>query len=308
MINSNEITFVIQGPISSYDGRNQNNSVTLKLIHSIRKFYPNSLIVLSSWNNQDEISEYKYIVDHLVLSEDPGSIGENPSWFSNINRQIVSTINGLKHSKTRYSAKIRSDFYFVDYFDFNKYFFAEQNPNSKALLFESKILMCSSKGHYPLYPYYISDWFHFGLTKDLIDLWDVPLATSNDANYYVDNGGFNLLKIPFSYCNEGIRSRFHSEQYIFISFLLKKGINTQVGYKEFGITDLIKSYLLTRRNFLFVSRFHVNLRSHKYNVQNNKDDLLFWNFRFLNFSFLKAITIIIEIILRSYYVYFFRKK
>ena len=64
--------------------------------------------------------------------------------------------------------------------------------------------MCNYKGHYPLFPYFISDWFHFGLTEDLFDLWNVKLATENDANFYLDSLGYSFLKVPFSFTNENV--------------------------------------------------------------------------------------------------------
>ncbi len=308
MIENHEITFVIQGPVSSYEGRNQNNSVTRQLIESIRKFYPESFIILSTWNNQNDLDQYEKIVDIIIKSEDPGPIGTKQSWFSNINRQIVSTRNGLEKSTTKYSAKIRSDFFFNQYFDFKQYFSQKNVFNDSLDLFKDRILMCTYKGHYPLFPYYISDWFHLGLTNDLFDLWDIPLATDTDAEYYSDSEGYSFFKIPFSFTTEKVNSRLHSEQYIFTTFLKKKGGDFNLGYKDFGLKDFIKSYKLIRGNFQFVSRYNLGLRSYKYEVKQDSEDLIFWEFNLNNITLLKVLKNTIIIVMKSYYVYLFKKK
>jgi len=308
MIENHEITFVIQGPVSSYEGRNQNNSVTRQLIESIREYYPESFIILSTWNNQTELDQYEESVDEIIKSEDPGPIGTKQSWFSNVNRQIISTRNGLEKSRTKYSAKIRSDFFFCQHFDFNKYLLSKNNLRDSSNLFSEQILMCNYKGHYPLFPYFISDWFHFGRTEDLFDLWNVKLATENDANFYSDSLGYSFLKVPFSFTNENVSSRLHSEQYIFTTFLKKKGGDFDLGFKDFGLKDFIISYKLIRRNFQFVSRYNLGLRSYKYEVKEDSEDLIFWEFNLSSMTLFKVVKNTLLIVLRSYYVYLFKKK
>lgn len=107
-IEGHEITFVVQGPVQIFDGRDQPENATELCISSIRKYFPDSTILLSTWHEQD-LSGLDF--DELVENEDPGPLDYGPI-RGNINRQIVSTRNGLQNVKTKWAAKIRSDHFF----------------------------------------------------------------------------------------------------------------------------------------------------------------------------------------------------
>ena len=85
-IQSSEISVVVQGAID------QNN--TPLCITSIRKYLPKAEIILSTWEGSDtENLDY----DILVLNKDPGGYRDICTKFvNNLNRQLVSTSNGIK--------------------------------------------------------------------------------------------------------------------------------------------------------------------------------------------------------------------
>jgi hypothetical protein len=99
------LTFCIQGAVVV--DRNGHN-LTENLIRSVKLYYPKSPIIFSTWENE--------VVDNLegvslVKSKDPGSsfrFADSPE-KNNINRQIVSSLAGLKAARTEYVVKIRSD-------------------------------------------------------------------------------------------------------------------------------------------------------------------------------------------------------
>ena len=101
MITEKSISFVVQGQITN---------LTKKTIDSIRLYFPNSTIILSTWKN-NKIDDLDY--DSVILSDDPGGVEAKVSGGSvNTLRQIISTSEGLKKCNTEYVAKIRSDMIF----------------------------------------------------------------------------------------------------------------------------------------------------------------------------------------------------
>ena len=104
----NNLTFVIQGAILIDDeGVNQ----TQLLCHSIRKYFPDAVIVLSTWTSQD-VSGID--ADRVVTQEDPGSgiRYSNLNQLNNTNRQILSSKLGLLAAQTDLAIKVRSDLLF----------------------------------------------------------------------------------------------------------------------------------------------------------------------------------------------------
>ncbi len=105
-----DLSFVIQGPVQAAPDRPQAEGITAQCLASVRKFFPRSRIILSSWEGQ-HVAGLDF--DELVLSPDPGPVilrgPEGPLWKENLNRQLVSTRNGLRQVKTRRDCKLRSD-------------------------------------------------------------------------------------------------------------------------------------------------------------------------------------------------------
>ena len=99
MIKDCEITFVIQGQVVD---------ATKKTIASIRKLFPESKVILSTWKgeNIDEIFTDK-VIENIDVGPTVIEFNKNLKPRTvNINRQIVSTINGLKSVDTKFAVKI----------------------------------------------------------------------------------------------------------------------------------------------------------------------------------------------------------
>lgn len=90
-----EISIVVQGPVQP--------TITENALRSIREHLPGGEIILSTWEGTD-CSGLEY--DLLVLNQDPGVL---PPAMLNTNRQIVSTVNGLKRVTRKYAVKFRTD-------------------------------------------------------------------------------------------------------------------------------------------------------------------------------------------------------
>lgn len=180
MINHKDITVVVQGPVQTFQDRAQEPGITKKCLESVRSQLPGSRIILSTWPSQD-LSGLDY--DELVISEDPGpnvrflKSDGNPQYFNN-NRQIVSTREGLKKVTTRYAIKLRSDNFLTG----NSFIELQQKypkrSKSHCLLDERVVVANVFTRQYAKgfrVPFHLSDFFYFGLKKDLLALWDLEL-------------------------------------------------------------------------------------------------------------------------------------
>lgn len=207
-INPQDISVVVQGAIAGSKTSKPKDRHTEICLKSIRKHLPGATIILSTWVGSD-VEGLDY--DALIESADPGSnmMGD---YKSNCFRQVVSSINGLKACKTKYAIKIRSDLEFknsdfLNYFiEFNNLPFAREYKVLKQRVVT--LTTCNPARRYK-YPYTTSDWFFFGLTEDLIDIFDIPLITTAVTK---DNGDGNSITVA---------NPFFPEQYIWVKFLSK---------------------------------------------------------------------------------------
>lgn len=212
-IESKDISVVVQGAI--------NRKYIKKTLRSIRKYLPKAEIILSTWKGTD-ISGLDY--DILILNEDPGAeIFTIKGKKHNLNRQVLSTKNGVKNATRKYVLKIRSDMRlmgtkFLSFF--GKY--PIRDPNfailSERVLINS--LYTRSANKQPRYLFHPSDWMMFGLRQDMLNIWDIPLAPEPDTSHY--------------FCTKtdmgDTWTRYHAEQYYWLAFLQKN--NAQIEYEN----------------------------------------------------------------------------
>lgn len=211
MINSKDISVVVQGPISG--------EITLKCIKSIRQFLPDAEIILSTWKNED-ISQLDY--DKLVLCDDPGAtllcVRHEKQIYNNMNRQLVTTKEGLKLANRKYILKFRTDLVLTNanFLDFwNKF----QCRSNEYLLFKHKIIVPTlfsrikidiEKRTWLETPFHVSDWWFFGLNEDIktffldTEIVEEPYFTQ----YFSDEKNINKNN-PYGKA----KHRFSPEQY-----------------------------------------------------------------------------------------------
>lgn len=207
-IDTKDISVVVQGAIDK--------EYTPLCLKSIRKYLPESEIILSTWQNS-EVNNLDY--DILVLNEDPGYSLMSPFEVNNIKRQIVSTINGIKKSSRNYILKIRTDISLYGN-RFLKFFRKYNKFNYDYKFVKERILVSSLPTRDPMdweAPFCVSDWITFGLKGDSILLWDIKFPTYEEENW------FNIhprdIKVLYSY--DALVARFNPEQHIIISFIKK---------------------------------------------------------------------------------------
>lgn len=173
LILNRDITFVIQGQPYIKNTKNY----TVEAIKSIRTYYPGSKIIFSL-SSPSLNSEDIYDVDKFTFTADPGGIYLPGKKLLNVNRQIVSSLAGIKKAKTQWVCKIRADMYFSKHISFEKIY---QGANRSAVkqAFDEKIIVTDiTTKNYELadaYVDHVSDWLYFGLTTDLFRLFNIPL-------------------------------------------------------------------------------------------------------------------------------------
>ncbi|MGD8176246.1 WavE lipopolysaccharide synthesis family protein [Marinimicrobium sp. ARAG 43.8] len=180
MIDFKDISVVVQGPVQTFENRKQDSGITQKCLESVREHLPGSTLILSTWGDQN-LKGLDF--DELVINDDPGpniryfKLDGTPRYFNN-NRQIVTSRGGLRRVKTLYAVKLRSDNYltgnrFVELQKEYRLRSSEHKYLQERVVVSNIFTRRYAKG-YPV-AYHLSDFFYFGLTQDILSIWDLPL-------------------------------------------------------------------------------------------------------------------------------------
>jgi hypothetical protein len=205
MVKPPDISIVVQGALT--EG-------TAAVLSALRKTLPGAELILSTYegaNTQD------LDFDKLVLSPDPGGFIQNRGLnvINNVNRQIVSTLAGLKVSDKEYALKIRTDI-LLESAGFLEYFHT-YDTRSPPTLFKARVLICAYYSRnpraYPV-PFHPSDWLFFAKTEDLRNYFDIPLMEDWDALWFDSHKRQSRL-FKDNVC------RYFPEQWLCINFIRK---------------------------------------------------------------------------------------
>ena len=230
-INTEDISVVVQGSIDKV-----NTPICLK---SIRKYLPGAEIILSTWEDSN-VEGLDY--DILVLNKDPGAClcDKAQKIYNNVNRQILSTKNGLKKATKKYAIKIRSDMKITGT-NFLTYFKKFEKRCDECKILKERVIInnlyCANP-YETSFLFHISDWIFFGLTDDILNIWDIPLETEDVALY------FKIHNRPVLDIIKTWLFQYIPEQYIWISFLKKNKIDfdfkyyTDINNKNLRLSEL----------------------------------------------------------------------
>lgn len=265
-IKDEEITFLFQGNISDH---------TILAINNCRKYFPKSFIILSTWSNSD----IKGInCDKIIFNKDPGSFTCNNDLtygkiYTNINRQLISTKNGLNSIHTKYVMKLRSDLV-IKSTNIIRYFNIFTKRVAKYSIFKNRILVntLTSKlysdidNHYPT-PFHVSDWFFFGLYEDVKLYFDnIPLI-KDEKNYSKYS-----LKFPEKNPCSHLSFKYAPEQYMCYSFFSKYYDIKFSDWSDFTKENISTSYNILMNNFVFLDYIQHKIYTPKYKKFINKNN------------------------------------
>jgi hypothetical protein len=133
---------------------------------------------------------------------------------NNGNFQIAAAKRGLNLASRKYVLRIRGDVVFADKSFVDQYLEGESLTRGPTAVLRSRVLISwlftlNPYSHERM-PLHFSDWFHFGLTEDVRQLWDVPPMSYADSVYFRTN-----LAAPHSnYQERAITTRLAVEQHI----------------------------------------------------------------------------------------------
>lgn len=159
-IYTGDISVVVQGAVDK--------TSTARCLASVRRVLPGAQVILSTWENTDVCG---LDFDEVVFCKDPGAVLCSPkfNYYNNLNRQLLSTVEGLEKCARKYAMKLRSD-NILTTSSFLKYFRRFPKRCGEFKLFEERLIVPTifSRKHFGTpQPFRVCDWFTFGLTSDV---------------------------------------------------------------------------------------------------------------------------------------------
>ena len=260
-IQKEDITFVVSGKID-YDSKYN----TVSCLKSIRKYFVNSKIILSTWQDSDLSKLDSKLYDKIVFSNQNeteildvgyhiGDIAKSDIRKNSYNLQQLLNKKGFDLVETTYAVKFRTDLIlksdnFLKFYNKNINIF--DKVDTKYKLFENRILIgdyytIDSRNFYNnIQSFQTSDVFQFGLTSDLKKIWDGNTMDYSIANYFMENPGSELFN-PSNF-----NHLFNVEQFNILNVIKKSNLKLILPtyYADNKEEVIIESEKFISNNFL----------------------------------------------------------
>lgn len=279
-VSPRDITFVCTGKIIG-----KGRYATARSLRSVRKYFPEAEIVLSTWEGED-LSGLDGLYDRLVLNKkmepEYSAHLESCPWKApnTYDLQQYSVNRGLKACRTKYAVRWRTDFvlqngdFLKNYNTFNRLF---DMYEADCRIFEQRVLIHKTltvNPHAPdlAFAQHPADLFHFGLTEDLLRLWDGRPMPEGVYDFFCRGAG---QPNPCRFA-----SRYIIEQYLWVALLEKAGKAAAVPEYYLATSPRLKE--LTDRffvsNFLIFDQKMLGAVS-KFDKMQRKQQYRFFSFR-----------------------------
>jgi len=220
-VSTSLISVVIQGPL--YRKHRPGRGIDV-CIASIRHYLPGAEVVVSTWAEENTAG---LDADQLVISADPGSILDCSGNVINTNRQLVSTLAGIKAATRPYVMKFRADLNMTAATFARMGTFQDDSAFGQHRLFMEPITMTTlfirNPAWFPML-YHISDLVQFGRREDMLRLWDQPVFAEDDLCLPQPR------RNPFGNYQGFSRVRMNAEQALMIGMLRKCGFQIELDY------------------------------------------------------------------------------
>lgn len=166
-----DVAIVIQGKVV------EKRSFTLETVAIYRKLYPQSQVILSTWNSTklETVHRARALGATVLLTDEPTSTSGN----ANVDLQILSTVQGLTEARrlgVKYGLKTRTDqrIYNPMALDLMKGLLASFAPKIERSDHSQLMrVLVTDLGTFKFRLYSMSDFFHFGLLEDLEKIWNL---------------------------------------------------------------------------------------------------------------------------------------
>ncbi|WP_422766787.1 WavE lipopolysaccharide synthesis family protein [Photobacterium leiognathi subsp. mandapamensis] len=264
-IQSKEISFVIQGAV--------NNTYAIKVISSIRKNFPESELILSTWNGSNINEEIRSMLDVVLESEDPGDYTNKEDTPINVNRQIVSTRNGISKTTREYIVKTRTDIVFEN--SNILYELSRNYSRNKLFSISNEFILASdfsTRSHLKglKVPFWICDFIYAGKRDDIKKLFSLK-------NYPIDFFSEYEKGHPKTYQDKRHIYKYTPESYISYEYLdSKKTIKFEHSYdNNLEALRYYHNYLIN--NFVILNKRQLGVSSLKYYLPFSSRNYMFTN-------------------------------
>lgn len=246
--NPGELAIVLQGLPE------QENDFTLETIRIYKKIFPGAILIVSTWDSVEKevLEQYNREGCEIVVNRSFAPCG-----YGNVNYQICTTLAGIRKAKelgAKYTIKNRSDqrIYKPFAFEYLKSLLEVFPVNSKIIPQSGRIVTIPSGWGQMFNPLYFQDFFYFGYTEDLINLFEIPYDTRDIAS------SSNYLKETFKPCSHGqMCETLIPEIYIIRKFLEK--------YQNVEAT-VFETWNLLKTLFIVIDDDDLNLYWPKYKI------------------------------------------
>ena len=212
-VDSSEISVVIQGPL--YRTLAPARGIDA-CIGSVREHLPHAEIIVSTWADEDLGG---IDADVVVTSSDPGVLVDFNGNRHNTNRQIVSTLTGIRTSSRKHVLKLRSDHILTgSQIAVLGGYDSRVTPADRLLRQPITVttLFIRNPAKVPLL-FHLSDLVQFGAREDMLGFWEQRLMLQHEVfakePYKNPIGNF----VGYS------AMRMTPEQCLMLGFMHKKG-------------------------------------------------------------------------------------
>lgn len=254
MITSDQISVVIQGALG--------NDLQA-CVQSIRHWLPEAELILSTWEGSTVAPGLA--IDACIFSVDPGArpVNRKGKVLNNTNRQLVSTLAGLRRATRPHALKIRTDFE-LSGCGFLAAFDTDQHRDARFAHYQRKLVIPHYSTRFPdavrPFPFHPSDISLFGLTEDLLKHFDVPPIGDEGWNW----AEHHLDEIPPERHHNLYLPQFAPEQHFFVHSLKLHGHDIPLRHYHDchgSIPELSRRYMAN--NFVILDMANFGIRTKK---------------------------------------------
>ncbi|PKB53214.1 hypothetical protein CRH03_22190 [Clostridium sp. HMb25] len=274
-----KIAIILQGPPDYKD------NFTFETIKMYRKLFPESVLILSTWKNvsNEYISSIKKLDCVVVLNEQPPYTG-----IGNVNLQVLSTLSGLKKAKElgcAFAMKTRTDQRIYKASTCSFLLGLIRTFPSECEDQQGRIVVLQGSTGCMFIPYYIADFFYFGMIDDMLKLFSRKLSDKQFSDRKeMDKFDMELAeKYPIGqalhYCAP--------QNFIMESYAKQIGFSIDGSVKQYW--DFVKKSLIcisVSQIDLFWRKYSLNIFentwSHEFEFGDSEDQLLTYNWTFEN--------------------------
>ena len=261
-MNFKDLTFLIHGGGLS----DKTYGVTMVrptqgLISSIRKYFPESVLMISTWDSEP-YKKYNQHVDQIIIGPDPGVTwaSKELNTQSSINRHIISSKNGLGIVTTKYVVLIRPDVIFKNakLKSFLTKHFSNKKNKSKIIALAGGTLDEYSRIRKP-FAFHINDFLYIGRTEKIKSLFDI----ANEIDSFYPNMYFEKHIKPIfqdERYNDSYIQRWIPESFVIKQFAVRLGYVIPSSSYDFSEKYKLASQQLIKDHFYLIDRTTIGIR------------------------------------------------